>query len=96
MIGLVALPNHLQVDAEDAASSYRQALQSVTGQYQPVECTHDDVAMIMYTSGTAGHPKGAMITFGMNFYNAVNLGIPSNINADTVQLVVLPLFTLAA
>ena len=33
-----------------------------------------------------------MITFGMNFYNAVNLGIPSNINADTVQLVVLPLF----
>ncbi len=92
LIGLCHVSNHLQVDAEDAASSYRQALQSVTGQYQPVECTHDDVAMIMYTSGTTGHPKGAMITFGMNFYNAVNLGIPSNINADTVQLVVLPLF----
>ena len=40
----------------------------------------------------SGHPKGAMITFGMNFYNAVNLGIPAGISADTVQLVVLPLF----
>ncbi|HBK13029.1 MAG TPA: acid--CoA ligase, partial [Gammaproteobacteria bacterium] len=42
--------------------------------------------------GTTGHPKGAMITFGMNFYNAVNLGLPAGVSSDAVQLVVLPLF----
>ena len=56
------------------------------------EVTHDDVVTIMYTSGTTGHPKGAMITHGMNFWNCVNLGIPASIGLDTVHLSVLPLF----
>jgi fatty-acyl-CoA synthase len=33
-----------------------------------------------------------MITHGMNFWNAVNLGIPGGIGLDTVHLNVLPLF----
>ena len=34
----------------------------------------------MYTSGTTGHPKGAIITHGMKFWNCVNLGIPALIS----------------
>lgn len=60
--------------------------------YRPTKLTHDDLIMIMYTSGTTGNPKGAMITHGMNFVNCVNAGIPARITPDTVQLVVLPLF----
>ena len=56
------------------------------------ELTHDDVSTIMYTSGTTGHPKGAMITYGMNFWNCVNLGLPAGVGLDTVHLSVLPLF----
>lgn len=92
LIGLCRIPSSLLLDSEDPACAYKQALAGATGEFQVVECTHDDVAMIMYTSGTTGHPKGAMITHGMNFYNVVNLGMPAGVNSETVQLVILPLF----
>ena len=89
---LCGIELELQLDVEDANCSYAATIVSADADYAMVECTHDDVAMIMYTSGTTGHPKGAMITFGMNFYNAVNLGLPAGVSSDAVQLVVLPLF----
>ena len=92
LVRLCKTPMQLQLDVADANSSYALKVANSDGDYQAVACNHDDVAMIMYTSGTTGHPKGAMITFGMNFYNAVNLGLPAGVNSNTVQLVVLPLF----
>ena len=92
LVRLCKTPMQLQLDVADANSSYALTVANSDGDYQAVACNHDDVAMIMYTSGTTGHPKGAMITFGMNFYNAVNLGLPAGVNSNTVQLVVLPLF----
>jgi len=82
----------LEVEMQNARSSYELALAGADEKCQSIECTHDDTAMIMYTSGTTGHPKGAMITFGMNLYNVINLGMPAGVNANAVQLVVLPLF----
>ncbi len=85
----------LAVDHAAGASGnpYEQALAGFDGQRpERAELTHDDVITIMYTSGTTGHPKGAMITHGMNFWNAVNLGIPVGVGLDTVHLSVLPLF----
>ncbi len=58
----------------------------------PLRLNHDDLAAIIYTSGTTGRPKGALITHGMVFWNAVNLGLPSQVDRATVHLTVLPLF----
>ena len=85
--------NLLCIDSAAADYPYERTMQRFAG--QPVSraaLTHDDVITIMYTSGTTGHPKGAMITHGMNFWNAVNLGIPTGISPETVHLNILPLF----
>jgi fatty-acyl-CoA synthase len=83
----------LCIDSSGAANPYEDVLTTFDGESGGrEELTHDDVISIMYTSGTTGHPKGAMITHGMNFWNAVNLGIPAGIGLDTVHLNILPLF----
>jgi fatty-acyl-CoA synthase len=56
----------------------------------PVEL--DDPCMIMYTSGTTGRPKGAMLTHGNITWNAVNVLIDHDLIADEVALVSAPLF----
>ena len=84
--------NRLEIDHDTPDSAYERALAGAGKIPDPVPLTHDDIGMVMYTSGTTGHPKGAIITHGMVFWNCVNLGIPALITPETVQLVVLPLF----
>jgi len=91
LIDAVTINLSLELAEPMEASSYESALNKQHAHTQ-VDSTHDDVSMIMYTSGTTGHPKGAMITHEMVFYNIVNLSMPASVTANTVQLVVLPLF----
>ena len=86
------LPHLLEIDHERPDSAYERALATDIAAPPPVALTHDDIGMVMYTSGTTGHPKGAIITHGMVLWNCINLGIPAFISPATVQLVVLPLF----
>jgi len=61
---------------------------------EPIEL--DDVAVIMYTSGTTGRPKGAMLTHGNLTWNAFNVLIDLDLHHDDVSLVCAPLFHIAA
>jgi fatty-acyl-CoA synthase len=72
--------------------AYEAALAASPRLDTPETVSLDSVSTIMYTSGTTGKPKGAMITHGMTFINAVNLGIPAFVSQRTVFLCVLPLF----
>src|SRR6516165_1550429 len=72
--------------------SYETAITGATPLDKFEEVTLDDISTIMYTSGTTGQPKGAIITHGMTFWNCVNLGGPAFISPSTVLLTVLPLF----
>lgn len=54
--------------------------------------TADDLCLIMYTSGTTGRPKGAMLTHGNLTWNAVNVLVDHDLTADERALVCAPLF----
>lgn len=56
----------------------------------------DDVCLIMYTSGTTGNPKGAMLTHGNLFFNDINQLLTVDLRPDEVTLDVGPLFHIAA
>jgi fatty-acyl-CoA synthase len=56
----------------------------------------DDLCMIMYTSGTTGRPKGAMLTHGNVTWNSLNVVVDVDLAGDEVTLVSAPLFHTAA
>ncbi len=52
----------------------------------------DDVALIIYTSGTTSRPKGAMLTHGNLVWNAVNFQVELGIDANAHSLLATPLY----
>jgi fatty-acyl-CoA synthase len=57
----------------------------------------DDLCVIMYTSGTTGRPKGAMLTHDNMQWNAINLAtVGTGLSGATVTLAVAPMFHIGA
>ncbi|GIH90348.1 long-chain fatty acid--CoA ligase [Planobispora siamensis] len=61
---------------------------------EPVD--RDEVCLIMYTSGTTGRPKGAMLTHANLTWNTFNLLVDVPLAHDEVTLIGAPLFHIAA
>ncbi len=65
---------------------------TATGSFPGAPSTWDDLAAILYTSGTTGRSKGAMLTHGNLASNAVGLVDAWQFTADDVLLHALPVF----
>jgi fatty-acyl-CoA synthase len=75
------------------AAAYEDALASASGAPLVMPPRRlDDLWHILYTAGTTGIPKGVMQTFGMVFYNAINIALPLDLTSNDVTLNLLPTF----
>ena len=90
-----AIPSH------PAIITYRQFIDGAAKPAKWPEISADDVALLQYTGGTTGLPKGAMLSHG-NLTSAVSIydvwGRPARAERDAIERVicVLPLFHIYA
>lgn len=85
----------LSVDGGGPGRDYEDFLSTGSEEPVEVELDMDELALIMYTSGTTGKPKGAMLTHNNLFYQYVNALLGQDLRQDEVHLAVAPLFHIA-
>ncbi|GAA0579802.1 long-chain fatty acid--CoA ligase [Paractinoplanes ferrugineus] len=77
-------------------SAYEQWLAAGQAQVAAVAVSLDEPACVLYTSGTTGRPKGAVLTHGNVVWNCYNLLVGVDVAGDEVTLISAPLFHVAA
>jgi fatty-acyl-CoA synthase len=90
-------PKSIAVDAAfPGALDYEAMIASAPD--TPIEVPVDANApcLIMYTSGTTGRPKGAILTHDNIMWNCLNVLVDLDIRSDEVTLVTAPMFHTAA
>ena len=94
--------NHVRkfitVDSTDAtlAADYEQFLNEGENLEPGVTVAEDDICQIMYTSGTTGKPKGAVITHRAVMWNMVNTIWGREDQEAEIALIIGPLYHTAA
>ncbi len=90
LLEMKARPRPLSSDEEDF-----QAATQGSAVPPPVALDLDDVALMTYTSGTTGLPKGAMLTYRNALYKAAVAADCNGVRAEDILLAVAPLYHIA-
>ncbi|MBN9404808.1 MAG: AMP-binding protein [Burkholderiales bacterium] len=83
-------PRQVPAGCEDFEAVMRQDARPA-----PVDLSLDDVALMTYTSGTTGLPKGAMLSYGNALFKTRVTAQTAELGADDVALSVAPLYHIA-
>jgi len=81
------LPNLLEGELHD----WQEVMRSKSG-LPSLLAGRDDLALLPYTSGTTGSPKGCMLTHANLVHNAIATSLWLDVTSESVALAVLPLF----
>jgi fatty-acyl-CoA synthase len=79
-------------EAIAGSESYEELVATGSSAAPDVEVDEDDLAFLMYTSGTTGRPKGAMLTHQNLVTNTINWSTEMEAHAGDIWLSGLPLF----
>jgi len=85
-------PPRVTSSQDDARSGYEAALAAADPWDAVAPVSPEDPMILMYTSGTTGTPKGALLPHRKTLYNARNAEIFFGLSSQDRALVVLPLF----
>src|SRR5206468_3620016 len=78
------------VSLEDVTGEQQAGAPDLPEVFDPLDL--DAVQGVMYTSGTTGQPKGAMLTYGNHFWSAAGSMLNLGLAGSDRWLVCLPLF----
>ncbi|MFF5995274.1 fatty acid--CoA ligase family protein [Lysinibacillus sp. KU-BSD001] len=82
----------LSDEAKTKTKLFTHVLANTTTTVDPVAVKQEDTAVILYTSGTTGQPKGAMLTHGNLYSNARDVGEYLQMTGDDRIITTLPVF----
>lgn len=80
------------LDDENPGTSFDALIENESNQFNMYEYDEHDVCEILYTSGTTGKPKGAMLTHSGLYLNANAYKDILKTNSDDKSLIVVPLY----
>ncbi|MDO5744009.1 MAG: long-chain fatty acid--CoA ligase [Micrococcaceae bacterium] len=89
--------HHLLVgDVPRSDSAYERALDAAHAGHRDVAVDQADPAIILYTSGTTGNPKGAVLSHGNMTWNSINVIVDYDVTSQTRALMIAPMFHVAS
>ncbi len=86
------VPVTVHLDRSDETSSRPWASLFADASEPPERGNFDDAAIVMHTSGTTSHPKGAVMRHGDLLFNVMNAINAHQFNPSDVHLLVNPMF----